>query len=178
MAGSGGTHSPRQVSPVRDLSGVGELVTPRVCQAAEAVLGGVQAPTLLTSAVSGTENVGAGASTSTALTPTQRTTHEAAEGRGSQDCAAAAGADHHRSHSFVQLRDQLHHCLCRLRHLRRLRRRHRRHRLHCCCRHLHHHHHPHHHPHSLHCLHHHLHRPGHPNEHPCPPCSCQCGGSR
>ncbi|CAI7774970.1 unnamed protein product [Closterium sp. NIES-53] len=69
MPGSGGTHSPRQVSPARDLSGVGELVTPRVRQAAEAALGGVQAPTLLTSAVSGTENVGAGASTSTALTP-------------------------------------------------------------------------------------------------------------
>ncbi|CAI7910996.1 unnamed protein product [Closterium sp. NIES-54] len=32
-------------------------------------MGGVQAPTLLTSAVSGTENVGAGASTSTSLTP-------------------------------------------------------------------------------------------------------------
>ncbi|CAI7812443.1 unnamed protein product, partial [Closterium sp. NIES-53] len=29
------------------------------------------------------------------------------------DCAAAAGADHHRNHSSVQLRDQLHHCLCR-----------------------------------------------------------------
>ncbi|CAI7849853.1 unnamed protein product [Closterium sp. NIES-54] len=42
---------------------------PRVRQAAEAALGGVQAPTLLTSAVSGTENVGAGASTSTSLTP-------------------------------------------------------------------------------------------------------------
>ncbi|CAI7911027.1 unnamed protein product, partial [Closterium sp. NIES-53] len=52
----------------------------------------------------------------------QRTTHEAAEGRGSQDCAAAAGADHHRSHSSVQRRDPLHHCLCRLRHLLRLRR--------------------------------------------------------
>ncbi|CAI7816211.1 unnamed protein product [Closterium sp. NIES-53] len=69
MPGSGGTHSPRQVSPARDLSGVGELVTPRVRQAAEAALGGVQAPTLLSSAVSGTENVGAGASTSTSLTP-------------------------------------------------------------------------------------------------------------
>ncbi|CAI7820579.1 unnamed protein product [Closterium sp. NIES-53] len=69
MPGSGGTHNPRQVSPARDLSGVGELVTPRVRQAAEAALGGVRAPTLLTSAVSGTENVGAGASTSTALTP-------------------------------------------------------------------------------------------------------------
>ncbi|CAI7910288.1 unnamed protein product [Closterium sp. NIES-53] len=67
MPGSGGTH--RQVSPARDLSGVGELVTPRVRQAAEAALGGVQAPTLLTSAVSGTENVGAGASISTSLTP-------------------------------------------------------------------------------------------------------------
>ncbi|CAI7843373.1 unnamed protein product [Closterium sp. NIES-53] len=67
MPGSGGTH--RQVSPARDLSGVGELVTPRVRQAAEAALGGVQATALLTSAVAGTENVGAGASTSTALTP-------------------------------------------------------------------------------------------------------------
>ncbi|CAI7885731.1 unnamed protein product [Closterium sp. NIES-54] len=61
--------SPRQVSPAGDLSGVEELVTPRVRQAAEAALGGVRAPTLLTSAVSDTENVGAGASTSTALTP-------------------------------------------------------------------------------------------------------------
>ncbi|CAI7858342.1 unnamed protein product [Closterium sp. NIES-53] len=67
MPGSGGTH--RQVSPTRDLSGVRELVTPRVRQAAKAALGGVQAPALLTSAVAGTENVGAGTSTSTALTP-------------------------------------------------------------------------------------------------------------
>ncbi|CAI7810264.1 unnamed protein product [Closterium sp. NIES-53] len=102
------------------------------------------------------------------LADAQRTTHEAAEGRGSNDCAASAGADHHLSHSSVQLRDQLHHCLCRLRHLRRLRhprrhhrRRHRRRRLHCCCQHL-----------PLHCLHHHLHRPCHPTERLCPPCSC------
>ncbi|CAI7910544.1 unnamed protein product [Closterium sp. NIES-53] len=67
MPGSGGTH--RQVSPARDLSGVRELVTPHVRQAAEAALGGVQAPALLTSAGAGTENVGAGTSTSTALTP-------------------------------------------------------------------------------------------------------------
>ncbi|CAI7792710.1 unnamed protein product, partial [Closterium sp. NIES-54] len=107
------------------------------------------------------------------LADAQRTTHEAAEGRGSHDCAAAAGADHHLSHSSVQLRDQLHHCLCRLRHLRRLRntrRRHRRRRLHCCCLHLHLRHH--HHPHPRRCLHHHLHRPRHPTERPCPPCSC------
>ncbi|CAI7738219.1 unnamed protein product, partial [Closterium sp. NIES-53] len=44
-------------------------MTPRVRQAAEAAVGGVQAPALLTSAVSGMENVGAGASTSTSLTP-------------------------------------------------------------------------------------------------------------
>ncbi|CAI7749348.1 unnamed protein product, partial [Closterium sp. NIES-53] len=44
-------------------------MTPRVRQAAKAALGGVQAPALLTSAVAGTENVGAGTSTSTALTP-------------------------------------------------------------------------------------------------------------
>ncbi|CAI7826199.1 unnamed protein product [Closterium sp. NIES-54] len=44
-------------------------MTPRVRQAAEAAVGGVQAPALHTSAVSGTENVGAGASTSTSLTP-------------------------------------------------------------------------------------------------------------
>ncbi|CAI7853786.1 unnamed protein product [Closterium sp. NIES-53] len=113
-------------------------------------------------------------------TDAQRTTHEAAGGRGSHDCAAAAGADHHRSHSAVQRRDQLRHCLCRLRHLlgrrhqcrcRSLHHRHRRRRLHCCCRHLHHH------PHPLHCLHNHLHRPRHPHERPCPPCSCQWGGS-
>ncbi|CAI7843752.1 unnamed protein product [Closterium sp. NIES-54] len=114
-------------------------------------------------------------------------TQLAAGGRGSHDCTAAAGADHHRSHSAAQRRDQLRHCLCRLRHLLRLRHqcrcrslhhRHRRRRLHCCCRHLHPRHHPHHHPHPLHCLHYHLHRPRHPHERPCPPCSCQCGGSR
>ncbi|CAI7893496.1 unnamed protein product [Closterium sp. NIES-54] len=44
-------------------------MTPRVRQAAEAALGGVQATALLTSAVASTENVGAGTSTSTALTP-------------------------------------------------------------------------------------------------------------
>ncbi|CAI7819165.1 unnamed protein product [Closterium sp. NIES-53] len=69
MLGSGGTH--RQVSPARDLSGVRELMTPRVRQAAEAALGGVQAPAPLTSAVGGTENIGAGTSTSTALTPSE-----------------------------------------------------------------------------------------------------------
>ncbi|CAI7845272.1 unnamed protein product, partial [Closterium sp. NIES-53] len=42
-----------QVSPARDLSGARELVTPRVGQAAEAALSGVQAPALLTSAVAG-----------------------------------------------------------------------------------------------------------------------------
>ncbi|CAI7897007.1 unnamed protein product [Closterium sp. NIES-54] len=41
---------------------------PHVRQAAEAALGGVRAPTLLTSAVAGTEDVGAGTSTSTSLT--------------------------------------------------------------------------------------------------------------
>ncbi|CAI7815961.1 unnamed protein product [Closterium sp. NIES-54] len=44
-------------------------MTPRVRQVAEAALGGVQAPARLFSTVSGTENVGAGASTSTSLTP-------------------------------------------------------------------------------------------------------------
>ncbi|CAI7852569.1 unnamed protein product [Closterium sp. NIES-53] len=115
----------------------------------------------------------------------QRTTHEAAGGRGSRDCAAAAGADHHRSHSAAQRRDQLRHFLCRLRHLLRLRHHrccrslcHHRRRLHCRCRHLHLRHHSHHHPHPLHCLHHQLHLPRLPHERPCPPCSCQCGGSR
>ncbi|CAI7895642.1 unnamed protein product, partial [Closterium sp. NIES-53] len=42
-----------QVSPARDLSGARELVTPRVGQAAEAALSGVQVPALLTSAVAG-----------------------------------------------------------------------------------------------------------------------------
>ncbi|CAI7810297.1 unnamed protein product [Closterium sp. NIES-53] len=58
-----------RVSPTRDLSGVRELVTPRVRQAAEAALGGVQAPALLTSAVASAEDVGAGTSTPTSLTP-------------------------------------------------------------------------------------------------------------
>ncbi|CAI7779748.1 unnamed protein product, partial [Closterium sp. NIES-54] len=110
----------------------------------------------------------------------QRTSHEAAKGRGSHDCAAAAGADHHRSHSSVQRRDQLHHRLCRLRHHRRCRslRPLRRRRPHCCCRHHHLHHHSHHYPHPLHCLHHYLYRPRLPNGRPGPPCPCQCGGSR
>ncbi|CAI7933092.1 unnamed protein product [Closterium sp. NIES-54] len=43
-------------------------MTPRVRQAAEAALGGVRAPALLTSAVAGTEDVGVGASTPTSLT--------------------------------------------------------------------------------------------------------------
>ncbi|CAI7872262.1 unnamed protein product [Closterium sp. NIES-53] len=151
---------PRQVSPARDLCGVGELVTPRVRQAAEAALGGVQAPTLLTSAVSGTENVGAGASTSTSLTPSvlltkllrggglrtallllALTTTGATPLCNAATCSTTASAASATS-SYLHL-----------------------------------HHHPHHHPHSLHCLHHHLHRPCHPNERPCPP-SCQCGGSR
>ncbi|CAI7884419.1 unnamed protein product [Closterium sp. NIES-53] len=42
---------------------------PRVHQAAEAALGGVRAPALLTNAVASTENVGAGTSTPTSLTP-------------------------------------------------------------------------------------------------------------
>ncbi|CAI7830490.1 unnamed protein product, partial [Closterium sp. NIES-53] len=41
------------VSPARDLSGARELVTPRVGQAAEVALSGVQAPALLTSTVAG-----------------------------------------------------------------------------------------------------------------------------
>ncbi|CAI7921795.1 unnamed protein product, partial [Closterium sp. NIES-53] len=41
------------VSPARDLGGARELVTPRVGQAAEAALSGVQAPALLTSTVAG-----------------------------------------------------------------------------------------------------------------------------
>ncbi|CAI7875737.1 unnamed protein product [Closterium sp. NIES-53] len=66
MPGSGGTY--RQVSPARDLSGVRELVKPRVRQAAEAALGGVRASALLTNTVGGTEDVGAGTSTPTPLT--------------------------------------------------------------------------------------------------------------
>ncbi|CAI7843119.1 unnamed protein product [Closterium sp. NIES-54] len=44
-------------------------MTPRVRLAAEAAVGVVQAPALLNSTVAGTENIGAGTSTSTALTP-------------------------------------------------------------------------------------------------------------
>ncbi|CAI7805724.1 unnamed protein product [Closterium sp. NIES-53] len=115
------------------------------------------------------------------LADVQRTTHEAAEGTGSHDCAAAAGADHHRTHSSAWSRDQLHRCRCRLRHLhhlRSLRHRHRLLRLHCCHLHLHPRHHSHQHPHPLHCLHHHLHRPRQPLQRPCPPCPCRCGVSR
>ncbi|CAI5973191.1 unnamed protein product [Closterium sp. NIES-65] len=46
-----------------------ELLTPGVRQAAKAALGGVGTPTLLTRAVAGTKNVGAGTSTPTPLTP-------------------------------------------------------------------------------------------------------------
>ncbi|CAI7842390.1 unnamed protein product [Closterium sp. NIES-54] len=73
------------------------------------------------------------------LADAQRTTHEAAEGTGSNDCAAAAGADHHRTHSSAQSHDQLHRCRRRLRRLRRLRYLRR---LHCCHLHLHPRHHP------------------------------------
>ncbi|CAI7886407.1 unnamed protein product [Closterium sp. NIES-53] len=105
------------------------------------------------------------------LSDAQCTTHEADEGTGSHDCAAAAGADHHRTHSSAQSRDQLHRCRRRLRHLRRLcylrRLRHLRSllhrrrflRLHCCHLHLHPRHHSHYHPNLLHCLQLHLHHP-------------------
>ncbi|CAI7746235.1 unnamed protein product [Closterium sp. NIES-53] len=56
MPGSGGTHSYtrlEQITLARDLSGVRELGTPGVSQATEAALGGVQATTLLSSAVAG-----------------------------------------------------------------------------------------------------------------------------
>ncbi|CAI7838104.1 unnamed protein product [Closterium sp. NIES-53] len=46
--------------PTRDLSGVRELGTPGVRQATEAALGGVQAATLLSSAIAGAQDVGAG----------------------------------------------------------------------------------------------------------------------
>ncbi|CAI7781445.1 unnamed protein product [Closterium sp. NIES-53] len=52
-----------------DLSGVRELGTPGVSQATEAVLGGVQAATLLSSVVAGAQDVGTGTSTPRPLAP-------------------------------------------------------------------------------------------------------------
>ncbi|CAI7878341.1 unnamed protein product [Closterium sp. NIES-53] len=160
---------PRQLAPARDLCGLQELATPRVRQAAKAALGGVRTPTLLTRTVAGVQDVG------------------------SHDRAAAAGADHHQSHSSAKTRDQLHCHRRRLRHLRRLRyhhrlRRllhchrlrylrshgHRRHHLHLHCRHRHLHSnlHSHRHPHSPRRLHLHLHRPRSRLQCPCPLCPC------
>ncbi|CAI7930161.1 unnamed protein product, partial [Closterium sp. NIES-54] len=66
MPGSGGKH--RQLSPAGDLRGLRELLAPRVRQAAKAALGAVGTPTLLSSAVTSAENVGAGTKAPTALT--------------------------------------------------------------------------------------------------------------
>ncbi|CAI7804839.1 unnamed protein product [Closterium sp. NIES-54] len=84
--------------PTRDLRGVRELGTPGVRKATEAALGGMQAATLLASAVPRAQNVGTA----------PRTTHEAAGVKGSHESVAAAGVP------AAQLR------LCRL-HLRRRR---------------------------------------------------------
>ncbi|CAI7917807.1 unnamed protein product [Closterium sp. NIES-54] len=63
---------PKQLAPARDLSSVGELVTPSVCQAAEATLGGVRTPTQLTRAVASalTNSTSAAATSTTASTST------------------------------------------------------------------------------------------------------------
>ncbi|CAI7759705.1 unnamed protein product [Closterium sp. NIES-53] len=154
----------RQLAPARDLCGLRELATPRVRQAAKAALAGVRTPTLLTHTVAG-----------------------------SHDRAAAAGADHHRSHSSAKTRDQLHCHPRRLRYHRRLHRllhchrlrylrshghcRHRL-RLHCRHRHLHSHLHSHRHPHSPHRLHLRLHYPRSRLQCPCPLCPCQSSVAR
>ncbi|CAI7808903.1 unnamed protein product [Closterium sp. NIES-53] len=91
----------------------------------------------------------------------QCTTHEAAGGKGSHECAAtaAAGADHHRSRPPAKSRpDQFHlrrrylHHLLHLHHLRSHRRRRR-----------------------LLRLHRRLHRPRQLLQRPCPPCPCLRG---
>ncbi|CAI7792457.1 unnamed protein product [Closterium sp. NIES-54] len=58
-----------KITPTRDLSGVWKLGTPGVRQATEAALGGVQAATLLSSAVAGAQNVSTETSTSRPLAP-------------------------------------------------------------------------------------------------------------
>ncbi|CAI7837130.1 unnamed protein product, partial [Closterium sp. NIES-53] len=89
--GSGGRHSPRQVFPARDLSGARELVTPRVCQAAETALSGVQAPTSLTTSVPLTKLLG-GRGLTTALLLLALTTTGTTPLRRAATSATAASA--------------------------------------------------------------------------------------
>ncbi|CAI5956167.1 unnamed protein product [Closterium sp. NIES-64] len=63
-----------QLDPAGGLSGVRELETPSVRQAAEVALGGVRATARLTSAVAGTQDKGTGTSTPTPLTRSVRLT--------------------------------------------------------------------------------------------------------
>ncbi|CAI7784776.1 unnamed protein product [Closterium sp. NIES-53] len=63
MPGSGGTHTLERITPARDLSGVKELDTPGVRQAAKAAQGGVRPVARLPSAVACTQDVGTGTNT-------------------------------------------------------------------------------------------------------------------
>ncbi|CAI7910967.1 unnamed protein product [Closterium sp. NIES-54] len=132
--------------PTRDLSGVRELGTPGVRQATEAALGGVQAATLLSSAVAGAQDVAAGV-------------------KGSHESAAAAGVP------AAQLRLCRLHLRRRLlrrrqpsRHCHRCLELHRRHRSPHLC------HHPH--PHPLLLPHRHYRRPHYLLQLPCPAWPC------
>ncbi|CAI7761418.1 unnamed protein product [Closterium sp. NIES-53] len=148
---------------MRDLSGVQELGTPGVRQATEAALGGVQAATLLSSAVAGAQDVSTGTSTPRPLAP--RVPLTKLLGRRGLTRAAAAGVP------AAQL------CLYRL-HLRRRRlrllhpsrHRHRCLHLHRCHRSPHLCHHPH--PHPLLRLHRHYCRPHYLLQLLCPACPC------
>ncbi|CAI7911600.1 unnamed protein product [Closterium sp. NIES-54] len=134
--------------PTTDLSGVRELGTPGVRQATEAALGGVQAATLLSSAVAGAQDV-------------------AARVKGSHESVAAAGVP------AAQLRlCRLHLRRRRLRLLHPSRHRHRHRCLHLHRRHRSPHlcHHPH--PHPLLLLHRHYRRPHYLLQLPCPAWPC------
>ncbi|CAI7930062.1 unnamed protein product [Closterium sp. NIES-54] len=130
--------------PTRDLRGVRELGTPGVRKATEAALGGVQAATLLSSAVAGAQDVAAGV-------------------KGSHESAAAAGVP---DAQLRLCRLHLRRRRLRLRHSSRHRHRclqlHRRHRSPHLC------HHPHPHPLPLLPPHHHHRRPHYLLQLPCP----------
>ncbi|CAI7921873.1 unnamed protein product, partial [Closterium sp. NIES-53] len=83
------------VSPERNLSGARELVTPRVGQAAEAALSGVQAPVLLTSTVAGRGLASALlllARTTTGTTPLRRAATSATAASATSATASATSA--------------------------------------------------------------------------------------
>ncbi|CAI7785341.1 unnamed protein product [Closterium sp. NIES-54] len=133
--------------PTRDLRGVRELGTPGIRKATEAALGGVQAATLLASAVAGAQDVAAGV-------------------KGSHESAAAAGVlavQPHLCRLHLSRRRRLRLCHSS-RHCHRCLQLHRRHRSPHLC------HHPH--PHPLLLPHRHYRRPHYPLQPPFPAWPC------